>query len=324
MEQTGGRGARFDERSSRNPGAFPATVRGGPSGAPSRPVAVRGGGLRAIFPRSEAFPPPGPAGRRIRGAGWAWDHSCLRHAAMRTLVYLTCFADPAYAEAARLCIASLRGKGRYEGDIAVLTDGVFPERTPGATVVRMPRPSDAFDLRCMKHRAGRILDVSAYDRVLWVDCDVIAIREVAPLFEFCRRGLSAGDEYPFNTLRAPSVGGCLTWWERILFGRRWGVNAGIFCVEARLLRPYLDLWLEEVLRYRARADRWIDQPPLNALIARRRIDFTPYPRGWIEMPPLYEYLGRGRRFVLPPETRLLHYCGIPDKQETLRRMRAHS
>jgi len=54
----------------------------------------------------------------------------------------------------------------------------------------------------------------------------------------------------------------------------------------------------------------------------RRIDFTPYPHGWIEMPPLYHYVGRGRKFVLRPETRLLHYCGIPDKQLMLRLMHA--
>lgn len=242
---------------------------------------------------------------------------------VRTLVYLTCLSNPIYAEAAQLCIDSLRNHGRYRGDIAVLTDGTFPEGTPGATTVRVPPAGDPLEMRLTRLRVAEILDVSAYDRVLHTDCDVIAIRDVAPLFEFCR-GMSAADERPFNRLRAPSVGACLSRWERILFRFRWGVNAGIFCVEAPLLPQYLAFWRDEVLRNREKLTRWIDQPPLNALIARRKIAFTAYPPGWIEMPPLYEYLGKGRKFVLRPQTRLLHYCGIPDRHETLRRMRTHT
>jgi hypothetical protein len=242
---------------------------------------------------------------------------------MRTLVYLACFADPVYAEAARLCIASLRGPGRYRGDVAVLTDGTFPEGAPGTTVVRLPEAKDAFAIKCVKLEAARVLDVARYDRVLWLDADVIALGDVAPLFEFCRRGLAAGDERPFNTLRAPSVGGCLSPWERLRHRFRWGINAGVFCVEGSLVGRYLDLWHAEVHRHRAALGRWIDQPPLNALIVRRRIEFRPYPPGWIELPLLYELMGKRRKFTLRPGTKLLHYCGHPDKSEMLRRMAAH-
>jgi hypothetical protein len=242
---------------------------------------------------------------------------------MRKLVYLACFSDPVYAEAARLCITSLRGSGRYRGDIAVLTDGVFPEGTPGVTVHRLPATRDAFGIRNAKLGAARILDATRYDRILWLDSDVIAIADVAPLFSFLHRGLSAGDERPFNTLRAVSVGGCLSRWERLRHRFRWGINAGVFCVEASLFGRYLDLWRAEIARYRASLHRWIDQPPLNALIVRRQVEFTPYPPGWIEHPLLYELMGKGRKFTLRPETKLLHYCGHPDKREMLRRMRAH-
>jgi hypothetical protein len=243
---------------------------------------------------------------------------------MRTLVYLACFSNPVYAEATRLCIASLRGPGRYRGDIAVLTDGTFPEGAPGVTVHRLPATKDTLEIRNAKLGAARILDAARYDRILWLDSDVIAIDDVAPLFAFFRRGLAAGDERPFNTLRAVSVGGCLSRWERLRHRFRWGINAGVFCVEASLFGRYLDLWHAEIQRYRASLSRWIDQPPLNALIVRRRIEFTPYPRGWIELPLLYELMGTGRRFVQRPETKLLHYCGHPDKREMLRRMAAHA
>jgi len=243
---------------------------------------------------------------------------------MRRLVYLACFRDPVYVEAARLCIASLRGPGRYDGDIAVLSDGSFPEGTPGVTIHRLPAASDVFGIRSAKLGAARVLDVARYDRILWLDSDVIAVGDVAPLFAFLRRGLAAGDERPFNTLRAPSVGGCLSRWERLRHRFRWGINAGVFCAEAGVFGEYLDLWHAEIERYRASLHRWIDQPPLNALIVRRRIEFTPYPPGWIELPLLYEFMGKGRRFKLRPETKLLHYCGHPDKKEMLSRMQAHA
>jgi len=239
---------------------------------------------------------------------------------MRTLVYLACFRDPVYVEATRLCIASLRGAGRYDGEIAVLSDGSFPEGTEGVTVHRLPETKDAFGIRSSKLGAARVLDATRYDRILWIDSDVIAIDDVAPLFSFVRKGLAAGDERPFNTLRVESVGGCLTRWERLRHRFRWGINAGVFCVEASLLGKYLDLWQAEVERCRARLHRWVDQPPLNAMIVRKQIEFTPYPPGWIELPLLYEFLGRGLKFRRQPQTKLLHYCGHPDKQEMLLRM----
>jgi len=79
-----------------------------------------------------------------------------RRSPVRKLIYLTCFSDPLYVEAARLCIASLRSKGRYTADIAVLTDGIFPEGTPGATVVRVDGTADPFELRCWYGETSRI------------------------------------------------------------------------------------------------------------------------------------------------------------------------
>ena len=241
---------------------------------------------------------------------------------MRTLVYTGCYGDPAYAEMTRLLVASLRGPGRYGGEIAVLTDGAFEENGQDVRIVRDDGAHDAFAVKCAKARAASLLDGERYDRILWLDADMVAIRDVAPLFAHAREDLCAGDEYPFNTLRAASVGGALSWWERLRHLRTWGINAGCFCLPGSAFRSTLDLWREEILRFRPRMRRWVDQPPLNALIARRRIRFTPYPRGWIELPPLYESLGRGRRFTLGPGTKLLHFCGFRDKRETLRRMRA--
>ncbi len=239
---------------------------------------------------------------------------------MRALVYLVCVGDPAYGEMARLCIDSLRAAGRFTGDVVVLTDGMF-QGGAGAEAVRVGAAGNALASRRLKLGAWRHLDASAYDRILFLDCDIVAVGDVAPLFAFEPAAVCAGDEYPFNRMRSASVGGALRWWERLLHRRAWGVNAGAICFPASAFRSSLERWEREMERCLPRMGRLIDQPPLNALIVRRRLPFVPYPRGWIELPPLYEGLGRGRRFTLPPVTKLLHLCGFPDKQETLRRMR---
>ncbi|MGQ0613731.1 MAG: hypothetical protein ACT4PV_08345 [Planctomycetaceae bacterium] len=240
---------------------------------------------------------------------------------MRTLVYLVCVGEAVYGEMARVCVDSLRAAGRYGGDLVVLTDGAF-EGGAGAQTVRVSATGDATGSRRLKLAAWRHIDASAYDRVLFLDLDVVAVGDLAPLFAFEPSAVCAGDEYPFNRLWRPSVGSALRWWERLLHGIAWGVNAGAVCFPAGVLRSCLERWEREMERCLPRMGRWIDQPALNACIVRREFPFVPYPRSWIELPPLYAWLGRGRRFELRPETKLLHICGFPDKRETLRHMRA--
>jgi len=241
---------------------------------------------------------------------------------MRRLVYLVCAGDPAYAELARLSVASLRGAGRFLGDVAVLTDGIFA-RGAGADAVRAGAAGDGLAARRLKLGAWRHLDASRYDRILYLDCDVVAVADVGPLFAFEPASVCAGDEYPFNRMSSPSVGGTLRWWERLRHWRAWGVNAGAVCFPADAFRATLELWAAEMERCLPRLHRWIDQPPLNALVVRGRIPFRAYPRRWIELPPLYEFLGNGRPFALDPATKLLHICGYPDKAETAARMRRY-
>ncbi|HXJ78970.1 MAG TPA: glycosyltransferase [Candidatus Methylomirabilis sp.] len=234
------------------------------------------------------------------------------------LLYLVAIGaeEPRYLEAVRMCATSFRRWGRYSGELAVVTDR--PEAIPAdvRAEVRVV-PVDERQMREDTHgrephesyllgrlRVHRFLDLTVYDRVMYADCDVLAIRDVMPLLD----GLDCFRySREFQPMSAPMYNGCLT--DAELEEARWrrGINSGVFAAPGAYLGECLERWMA-LLDTRPLA-RGYDQPALNALVLRGLIRARPLPTFSVAYPVLADFAEHFR-----PQTCLLHYCGDIEKK----------
>lgn len=238
---------------------------------------------------------------------------------MNHLIYLCCFGDSTFKTLTDLCVRSLRESGKFHGQVIIFTNNGY--QAPDLEVESIPVPGilDLFDIRAFKAAAAEYIEEARYDNIMSMDSDMIAIEDINPLFDYCGDSICAMEETPWTEMNGPSCGTCLTPRERILAWGRWGINAGLLCSPAHLFRGYMDMWLNEMRIQRERLRTWINQPPINALVLRRKLRFKAFPREWIDMPPMYSWFGG--TFKITPETRILHFCWT-DKQQSIRDMQA--
>ncbi|MBC8143414.1 MAG: hypothetical protein H7Y38_18455, partial [Armatimonadetes bacterium] len=99
---------------------------------------------------------------------------------MANLVYYTVFGGDTFYENLRLSIDALRDFGVYSGEILVFSDRAFTYR--GSQNIVLPL-ADAKESVAIRIACYRYFDFAAYDRVLFLDADILACRPVAPLFD---------------------------------------------------------------------------------------------------------------------------------------------
>ena len=217
-----------------------------------------------------------------------------------------------------LCVQSLRDPGRFSGPIVVFTDNGYRPAEPHVRVISIPQRRDHFERLSFKPNAAEYLDVERYDKILFLDVDIVAIGDVNPLFDYADGSIRGMEESPWTRMDGPSCGATLTEEERRLARDRWGINTGLLCTPCGRFREYMRLWQNEIRRGREKVENhFVDQPPFNALVFRKELPFRPYPRELIDMPPMYTWFGG--QFELDPETRLLHVCWT-EKERALREM----
>ncbi len=235
----------------------------------------------------------------------------------RRLIYLAAVGidDPRFATMARWCVESLRRWGRFDGDIEILTDaasavllgdldrqahvlivddGLLWESTHGR------KRSERFQMaRLNVHRA---IDLAAYDTVMYLDVDILAIRDIRPLFEDVTEFRYARE---FQPMSGPGSNDSLT--DAELEEARWrrAINSGTFIAPATELEHCLAVWRTELDRSPAGAA--YDQPALNAVILRGQFPSAPLASmsvGFPLMANFPEHVG--------DHTVLLHYAGNTD------------
>jgi glycosyltransferase involved in cell wall biosynthesis len=146
------------------------------------------------------------------------------------------------------------------------------------------------------------IDLSAYDTVMYLDVDILAIRDVAPLFENVTEFRYARE---FQPMSGPGYNDSLT--DEELEQARWrrAINSGTFVAPASELEHCLTVWRTELDRSPAGAT--YDQPALNATILRNRFPSAPLAAmsvGFPLMANFPEHFG--------DHTILLHYAGNTD------------
>ena len=211
-----------------------------------------------------------------------------------------------FREMATLCVRSLRGPGCYSGDITVFTNNNFRAVDRRVQTIAMPNEMSTQVIRQFKARAHLFIEHRRYDAIMSMDADMLAVRDIRPLLGYRVNRACGMKEKPWTRMSDRSCRTCLTKAEQMTARHRWGVNGGLLCTPGHLFQEYMELWDREIARRRGALRTWINQPPLNALILRRKINFTAYPEGWITMPQMYQI--RGRRDGGHKNARILHFC----------------
>ncbi len=224
------------------------------------------------------------------------------------LVCLLCFGPAVYARMAEVCVRSLRRWGRFEGDLVVITDGCFRAKSLDVRVIEVGGHRDRLQVQLFKGTAASYVPTERYARIALMDIDMVAIEDVAPLFRADGDAVFGVDEYPFNSMLAPSCGGRLLQLdERACAFEKWGVNSGFLCTAADNFHPVMERWAQTIARQPQQARVNNDQPFFNNLVLRGEVRFQSLERGLIDMPPMYPW--HGGEYHLQPNTRLLHFCG---------------
>ena len=235
----------------------------------------------------------------------------------RTLVYLVAIGilDGRYLTAVRQCVNSLRTHGSYSGDVVVLTDAAsasaLEERVPSADLVVLEEDFLAAGLdgrpivdryRTARLRAHRVLPLSNYDTIMYLDADILAVRSIMPLFQGVD---SLRVARQFEPMSNPGFSALFD--DDELERARWrrGINSGTYVVPSEQLAAVLEGWWRELDGHPG--GPCYDQDGLNALVLRERVLSAPLPSSSVAFPLRANFAAH-----FSPQTRLLHYCGNAD------------
>ena len=230
---------------------------------------------------------------------------------MKTLVYTTAFGMEHFFLLAEQMLVSLRTRG-YQGDVVVLTDReyAFPSLLNAKNLILPGNPQP----RLVKAALPSLLDTSGYDKILFVDSDVVFLRHPEPLFKLAdsRMAIAKYQKYPldrhsFNLKLFTSL-------ERKNPRLRdaESINTGAMVFPGALFNNYMAVW----------GGKWrntVPQKPLNKfsgdyLEQDQPVMQTLLTHGFLE----YEYIPDTLQLMpmfhtekepLHPDAVLIHLCG---------------
>jgi glycosyltransferase involved in cell wall biosynthesis len=242
------------------------------------------------------------------------------------LIYLVAVgaADPRFYECVQWSVHSLRQWGRFTGDILILTDNASPslfaavqdyanvfEVDADALFDAAHQRSDHDKFQVTRLLIHQLLDLSAYETVMYMDADILAVQNVNSLFEGVNEFRYSRE---FQPMSAPMFSDLLT--DEELSHAKWrrAINSGVYLAPANYLPECLNAW-KAILD--ANPDvHCYDQTALNTAVFRDVFRAKPLATFSVGYPVL-AYFGEHYR----PQTQLLHYCG--NRRTKFARMRQH-
>jgi len=115
---------------------------------------------------------------------------------MADLAYLIATEHDELREAANVAVRSLRRFGQFSGDIVVFTDRLFALPADVEQIVLAPHELERSALKC---RAGSKLDLESYQRVLYLDADILVRAPLDGILARCRDRLVCTDDMGLTT-----------------------------------------------------------------------------------------------------------------------------
>jgi len=183
---------------------------------------------------------------------------------MKTLVYTLAIGDECWSQIYWM-VQSLRKLGGFGGDIKVFTD----KKRGGLTDATLEVLPDLITLRrpqMGKSLIGKQLPVADYDRIVWMDADVVTVRDVARIFEL--PGLSLPVEVVVNKES-----------DRISYSYEGnlcslgttGLNTGLVVCESKIWQWVCQTWWDRIRDMQAWNHALVDQPAMNCLIREDKL-----------------------------------------------------
>jgi len=238
------------------------------------------------------------------------------------LIYLICYwnNDPMWVEMTTMCVTSLRKLGNYKDKIVIMTDHnqAFMSCDLGDNTEVLNVSSNEI-IETSNHRNGaecfyvakqkfyKFFDVSPFNKVLYLDSDILVINDIHPLFNISEDFHYAREYLPMNS---PWFNGCLDEDEKEQANWVRGANAGTFCVPSNMFSSYMQLWLRSICEFPSAVA--YDQPVLNALIFRNKISAKPFADYTVAFPQQQTFSHQLRK-----QTSILHYAGNKNRAVTM-------
>lgn len=228
------------------------------------------------------------------------------------LLYTIGVGRRCYRAAARLAVRSARKYGRFRGDAVVLTDRDIGVEGYADTVL-VSDPGDLAEPKWLVLKIGSFVDLARYERVVFIDSDVLVCRSLEPLMGRAQHALLATDDVGKKVAEGFNHR-CLTAEELRAHGDRLAVNSGFFIARGRHLEEWLEEWQRTLEMFEGSA-AGIDQDGLNAAMVRGSIPVVCVP-GLMWWP---RRTGSWALTVHPPY--LIHYHNLGRKPNRLLYMR---
>lgn len=190
---------------------------------------------------------------------------------MRTTVYTIAIGNDHWRQA-QVMVQSLRRFGEFDGRIIVYSDR--NESITGADNIRMLDLITLPKITMGKAFIGKRCGYFGYDRIVWVDCDVVFIRPIAPLLEplgtwlpIERQAVDSNDVLAFSIPSNPiSIG-------------ETGLNAGFISGTGSEWEQMCEIWWDAMVTNKCWENACTDQPMINHLIRHGAIAASPLPHG---------------------------------------------
>ena len=225
------------------------------------------------------------------------------------------------------CVRSLRSKGKFFGDIVVLKNVAEPlvDTTYSDHVREFHVPLEenyGFTEPQLKRAKGKhfkfilheFVDCTQYDNILYLDIDIIAIRNINSMF--CSEGRDLMYAVEDSPMSSDSFNHFFDGDELRQAELKKGANSGTFCIFGKGYRRFVDQWKSNFdLPLINPGYEW-DQPALNALILKEQLPSQPYHLKTVYFPMIYSY-------NYGSETVLYHFNSKGQKEKDFNVMRSY-
>lgn len=209
----------------------------------------------------------------------------------RNLIYTVAFDPPGcsgHRNLAKMLVSSLL-KTYFNGDIIVFRNTETPlflvERTGVQEVyIETPEPEETSRSKyamCWKYKAVDWIDAGKYDRILFLDSDCLALRNIDHLLE--------GE---WDILYKPETGlritnaqfNCFLTDGEMETLQADGINAGTWAVRGSLFPEVMREWERIGQEKPSRGHYWSDQPAWNRLLLDTALKAEPFPVNEVQFP----------------------------------------
>ena len=213
--------------------------------------------------------------------------------ARRNLVYTVAIDRPGqtgHRNMAKMLVSSLL-RTRFSGDIMVFHNSpapLFMVARAGVREVKMPAPTRirtdqqfVMHAQSCKHGVAEHIDTAAYDRVMFIDCDALALRNIDHLFTGAwdlAVTVETGSE-----IQGYAYGGYLTKAERKNLVRD-GMNSGTWAVRAKHFAELLRRWRQVETRPQKAPLSLREQSAFNRVVLDWEEKVRAWPRREIALP----------------------------------------